>query len=53
MGDSSDDQPDWPSGPMFGDCYQARQMDDELWWSDETADPADAEADATAEDSEF
>jgi len=39
LGDSGDDQPDWPGGPMCGDCYQARQMDDEIWWSqqDETA----------------
>ena len=29
-----EDQPDWPSGPMCGDCYQARQMDDEIWWSE-------------------
>jgi hypothetical protein len=34
LGYSSDDQPFWPSGPMCGDCYQARQMDDELAWSD-------------------
>ena len=34
LGDSSDDQPFWPTGPMCGDCYQARQMDDEIWWSE-------------------
>jgi hypothetical protein len=33
LGYSTDDQPFWPSGPMCGDCYQARQMDDELAWS--------------------
>jgi hypothetical protein len=37
LGESSDDQPDWPTGPMCGDCYQARQMDDEIWWSEEDA----------------
>ena len=26
-----DDQPDWPSGPMCGECYQAREMDNDLW----------------------
>ena len=35
LGDSSDDQPDWPTGPMCGDCYQAREMDNELWWAEE------------------
>jgi hypothetical protein len=34
LGYSTDDQPYWPTGPMCGDCYQARQMDDELAWSD-------------------
>lgn len=34
LGDNSDDQPDWPSGPMCGECYQARQMDDEIWMSE-------------------
>ncbi|MEO6350269.1 MAG: hypothetical protein ABIP53_06425 [Candidatus Limnocylindrales bacterium] len=37
LGDSSDDQPNWPTGPMCGDCYQARQMDDEIWWSESEA----------------
>lgn len=31
MGLYPDDQPDWPTGPMCGECYQSRQMDDELW----------------------
>jgi len=35
LGYSTDDQPFWPTGPMCGDCYQARQMDDELAWSQE------------------
>jgi hypothetical protein len=35
LGELPDDQPDWPTGPMCGDCYQARQMDDEIWWSAE------------------
>ena len=34
LGDNIDDQPFWPTGPMCGDCYQARQMDDEIWWSE-------------------
>ena len=34
LGYSTDDQPYWPTGPICGDCYQARQMDDELAWSD-------------------
>jgi hypothetical protein len=40
LGYSSDDQPDWPTGPLCGDCYQARQADDEAWWSelDDTSD---------------
>ncbi|HYI22556.1 MAG TPA: hypothetical protein VEX62_07965 [Candidatus Limnocylindrales bacterium] len=29
-----DDQPDWPTGPMCGNCYQSREMDNELWWSE-------------------
>jgi hypothetical protein len=33
LGFSTDDQPFWPTGPMCGDCYQARQMDDEIAWS--------------------
>jgi hypothetical protein len=35
LGLSTDDQPYWPTGPMCGDCYQARQMDDELAWSND------------------
>jgi hypothetical protein len=34
LGMSSDDQPFWPTGPMCGDCYQSRQMDDEVAWSE-------------------
>ncbi|HEY7600538.1 MAG TPA: hypothetical protein VH741_11480 [Candidatus Limnocylindrales bacterium] len=34
LGESYDDRPDWPSGPMCGDCYQSRQMDDETFWDD-------------------
>ncbi len=30
LGYSSDDQPNWPTGPMCGDCYQAQQFDDEI-----------------------
>ena len=31
LGYSTDDQPDWPTGPMCGDCYQARELDNDLW----------------------
>lgn len=34
LGESYDDQPDWPTGPMCGECYQARQMDDEIFWTE-------------------
>ncbi len=34
---SPDDQPDWPTGPMCGNCYQAREMDNELWWTEDAA----------------
>lgn len=34
LGIFPEDQPQWPTGPMCGDCYQARQMDDEIWWSE-------------------
>jgi hypothetical protein len=30
----TDDQPEWPTGPMCADCYQAREMDNEIWWSE-------------------
>ncbi len=33
LGALLDDQPEWPTGPMCGECYQAREMDNELWWS--------------------
>jgi len=35
LGYNTDDQPFWPTGPMCGDCYQAQQMDDEIWWSEQ------------------
>jgi hypothetical protein len=35
LGFLPDDQPDWPTGPMCGECYQAREMDNELWWSEQ------------------
>jgi hypothetical protein len=41
LGESSDDQPDWPTGPMCGDCYQARETDNDIWAS-ELADAEDA-----------
>ena len=34
LGYNPDDQPDWPTGPMCGDCYQAREMDNEIRASD-------------------
>ncbi|MEA2676953.1 MAG: hypothetical protein QOJ81_1094, partial [Chloroflexota bacterium] len=34
LGDSDDDQPDWPTGPMCGDCYQARETDNDIWASE-------------------
>jgi hypothetical protein len=30
LGYSLDDQPNWPTGPMCGECYQSRQLDDEI-----------------------
>ena len=36
-----DDQPDWPTGPMCGECYQAREMDNELWASELNEDDAE------------
>ncbi|MDP8904545.1 MAG: hypothetical protein M3N29_04410 [Chloroflexota bacterium] len=33
LGDSYDDQPDWPNGPICGECYQAQQAEDEMWSS--------------------
>lgn len=35
LGALPDDQPEWPTGPMCGECYQAREMDNEVWWSGE------------------
>ena len=36
LGFSSDDQPYWPTGPMCGECYQSRQMDDEIAWTEQS-----------------
>jgi hypothetical protein len=33
-----DDQPDWPPGPMCANCYQAREMDNDLWAMELNAD---------------
>jgi hypothetical protein len=38
LGESSDDQPDWPTGPMCGDCYQARETDNDIWASELSTD---------------
>jgi hypothetical protein len=27
-----EDQPDWPTGPLCGNCYQSQQLDDEIAW---------------------
>jgi hypothetical protein len=35
LGYNPDDQPHWPTGPMCGDCYQAREMDNDIWAADE------------------
>jgi hypothetical protein len=40
LGYSPDDQPYWPTGPMCGDCYQSRQMDDEIFWTADSEDDA-------------
>jgi hypothetical protein len=42
LGDSSDDQPDWPTGPMCGDCYQAREMDNDIWAAELLGDEDDS-----------
>jgi hypothetical protein len=26
----AEDRPDWPTGPMCGECYRARQTDDDM-----------------------
>ena len=31
LGELLEDQPDWPAGPLCGECYQARQADDEVF----------------------
>ena len=37
-----DDQPDWPTGPMCGNCYQSRETDNDIWASElEDAENAD------------
>jgi hypothetical protein len=41
LGYSSDDQPDWPTGPMCGECYQARELDNDLAALDELNDADD------------
>ncbi len=41
LGFSSDDQPDWPTGPMCGDCYQARELDNDIWAAEMDADLAE------------
>ena len=38
LGVHPDDRPDWPTGPMCGDCYQAREMDNEIWMSEQSDD---------------
>ena len=31
LGYNPEDQPDWPTGPMCGDCYQSRELDNDIW----------------------
>ena len=38
LGQSIDDQPNWPTGPMCGECYQSRQLDDEIAWTEQSGD---------------
>ncbi len=33
-----EDQPAWPGGPLDGECYRAREFDNELDWSDDADD---------------
>ncbi len=35
LGYSIDDQPDGPTGPICGECYQSQQMDDEIAYAAE------------------
>jgi hypothetical protein len=37
LGYSLDDQPNWPTGPMCGECYQSRQLDDEIAYTAEVS----------------
>ena len=47
----ADDQPDWPTGPMCGNCYQAREMDNDLWMIEMNDDSMDQHAnDDSSED---
>jgi hypothetical protein len=51
LGFSADDQPDWPAGPMCGDCYQAREMDNEIWAAELNAETiADDDSDDSMDD---
>jgi hypothetical protein len=34
LGEVPDDQPDWPTGSMCGDCFQARETDNDIWASE-------------------
>lgn len=31
LGELLEDRPDWPTGPLCGECYQAQQGDDEVF----------------------
>lgn len=41
LGYNTDDQPYWPTGPMCGDCYQAREMDNDIWAAESLDDETD------------
>jgi hypothetical protein len=45
LGYNPEDQPDWPTGPMCGDCYQSREMDNDIWAADMLSDDLDEHAD--------
>lgn len=52
LGNSSDDQPLWPTGPMCGECYQAREMDNEIWWTDFAGGPGGDGGEESGEEGE-
>ena len=45
LGTSTDDQPYWPTGPMCTDCYQSRELDNDVWAMELNADDESASGD--------